>query len=107
MRVPGFLVLIAAAAGCSHASLAPVPVKGTNEELVGEWSGDYSTRRPAGGAATSSGSRPARTRRMEMSFSLRIMPPPPRRRSMSPGGNPGSQVIRISIVRCAQDEVTG
>jgi hypothetical protein len=106
MRSQAWLVLVVAAAGC-RATVSPVPVQGTIEQLVGEWSGDYFS--------------PATGRRGSILFRLDagkdtaqgdvLLTPdhqytaPPK--LDEPWWKTSSQVLQISFVRCDVDEVSG
>jgi hypothetical protein len=105
MRVPCFLVL-AAAVGC-RATVAPVPVEGTIERLVGEWSGDYFN--------TDSGRRGSILFRLEagkdtaqgdvlLTPNAAYSAPP---KADEPWWKTSSQLLRISFVRCDVDAVSG
>ena len=107
MRFPGLLMLVAAAAGCNAPVVAPVPVQGTVEQLVGEWSGDYFS--------------PETGRRGTILFRLEagkdtahgdVLLTPERGYSAPPKADEpwwktSSQVLQISFVRCDVDEVSG
>ena len=106
MRVPGILVLIAAATGC-NANIAPVPVRGTVDELVGEWSGEYVSQetgrrgsilfRLEAGKDTAHGD-------VLLTPDQQYSAPP---RADEPWWKTSSQVLQISFVRCDVGEVSG
>ena len=106
MRSQAWLVLVVAAAGC-HATVSPVPVQGTIEQLVGEWSGDYFS------AAT--GRRGSILFRLEAGKDTAegdvLLTPEHQYTAPSkidePWWKTSSQVLQISFVRCDVDEVTG
>ena len=105
MRFPIFFVLVAAA-GCK-ATVTPVPVQGTVDQLVGEWSGDY--------YSTETGRRGSILFRLEagkdtangdvlLTPEVNYTAPP---KTDEPWWKTSSQVLRISFVRCDVDEVSG
>ena len=106
MRARALLAIVTTAAGC-HATVSPVPVQGTIEQLVGEWSGDY--------FSTETGRRGSIMFRLEAGKDSAqgdvLLTPDPGHTAPSkldePWWKTSSQVLRISFVRCDVDEVSG
>ena len=106
MRFPGWLVGIVAAAGC-HATVSPVPVQGTIEQLVGEWAGDYfnttNGRRGTILFRLEAGKDTAQGDVLLTPDAANVAPP----KVDEPWWKTSLQVLQISFVRCDVDEVSG
>lgn len=97
-------------AGC-RAAVAPVPVQGTIDQLVGEWSGEY--------ASTETGRRGSILFHLEPGRDTATgdvlmtpdrgynVPSAAERNPDEPWWKSSTQVLQISFVRCDRDEVSG
>lgn len=109
MARPSVLALLAfAVVGC-QANTVPVPVMGSVDQLVGEWSGEYyspDTRRHGSILFHLDPGRDSATGDVLMiPDGGRAMPSVPER--IDDQWRTWSQVVQISFVRCSDGEVTG
>jgi len=110
-RLMAFTLTAAMVAGCSHLALTPVPVQGTVQVLVGEWSGDYSS--PQSGRKGTimfhlhTGQDTASGEVVMLPWQSEPRATAPERVDEPWWRAPATQVLSISFVRCEGNEVSG
>ena len=87
-----------------------MPVQGTLDKLVGEWSGEYisnETGRRGSILFRLDPGRDTATGDVLMTPERSALPPSPLERPEEPWWKTSAQVLQISFVRCDRDEVSG